>query len=626
MQDDSFSLARRLGVSFGNGQTQRRQQRRLQVEELEARHVLSGTWTPLTNLFADSGGMGGAMVLLSDGTVMVQGYTSYQMWYRLIPDAKGSYVNGQWSPTAPMNNERATFSSVLLADGRFMVLGGEDPDYSNLCEIYDPVADTWTEVAPVPSPPFDPSTKTGGFGDQPSYLLADGTVLTPNGGNDTQTFLYYPATNTWNTPWAGPPRLYDDTSYEENWVKLPDNSILAVPTRGTQLQIAQRFVPGATHATDAWVEAGTTVDQLSYDGPPGDKEDPEIGPGVLLPDGRVWQIGGNNLTGLYSPPALTGTASGSWIAGPSVPNDILGNVLSCGDVGAAVTPDGHVIFAASPWWENPPTSIFEYTPDYSGGIGTITPLIPAVLDYDGDNNEFLTLPNGQILFTAGNYSQLWVYTPDGKPQDAWRPKVKSVSLQDDGTYLLKGKQLNGMSDGAYYGDDAEMATNYPIVRLTKQNGKVWYARSFNWSSVGVQTGKLPVTTQFVLPPTLPFGSYKLTVIASGIASKSFAFENTDSQVMADSLSDTHDVATKRDATALLFSRHAGRFEGMTELHTSGQRGSVPQTHDFDRSALVGTNNPRPLDAIAPPTKAAGNRMSVKPLDLEDAGALDMPGR
>ena len=71
-----------------------------------------------------------------------------------------------------------------------------------------------------------------------------------------------------------------------------------------------------------------------------------------------------------------------------------------------------------------------------------------------------------------------------------------------------------------------MATNYPIVRLTS-GSNVYYARTYDWSSTGVQTGSTPESTQFVLPAGLPSGSYSLSVIANGIASTPVMFTQFD---------------------------------------------------------------------------------------------------
>src|SRR5207248_8899387 len=126
----------------------------------------------------------------------------------------------------------------------------------------------------------------------------------------------------------------------------------------------------------------------------------------------------------------------------------------------------------------------------------------------------LDLPNGDVLMSSSVSRQLWEFTPDGAPNAAWRPTISGIANNSGLTYTLTGTQLNGMSEGASYGDDAAMSSNYPIVRLTS-GGNVYYARTFNWSSTGVQTGATPVTTQFTLPANLPFAAYSLSVIANG---------------------------------------------------------------------------------------------------------------
>src|SRR5262245_31653025 len=86
--------------------------------------------------------------------------------------------------------------------------------------------------------------------------------------------------------------------------------------------------------------------------------------------------------------------------------------------------------------------------------------------------------------------------------------------------------LNGISAGAAYGDDAQMDSNYPLVRMTNNSsGYVYYARTFNWNSTGVMTGTNIVTTEFVAPTNLPVGTYSLVAVANGIASDPVPFTN-----------------------------------------------------------------------------------------------------
>src|SRR5204862_7530605 len=104
--------------------------------------------------------------------------------------------------------------------------------------------------------------------------------------------------------------------------------------------------------------------------------------------------------------------------------------------------------------------------------------------------RFLLLPTGQILY-SNNSSTLSLYTPDGSPKAAWKPTITSApsDLVVGHTYVISGTQLNGLSQACSYGDDAQMATNYPLVRLTDTaTGKVRYMFTAHHSTMGVATG------------------------------------------------------------------------------------------------------------------------------------------
>jgi uncharacterized protein (TIGR03437 family) len=91
-----------------------------------------------------------------------------------------------------------------------------------------------------------------------------------------------------------------------------------------------------------------------------------------------------------------------------------------------------------------------------------------------------------------------------------------VTPNADGSYTLTGTQLTGFVTTGE--DDLTMAENYPIVYLTDAAGHVYYARSFNFSSmVPTQRGEVQ-TAQFTLPMGLPYGNYNLYVSAVGISS------------------------------------------------------------------------------------------------------------
>ena len=113
--------------------------------------TLHAQWSVLQNTPVGAVGLG-HMILLSDGTVMVQncnntsgnGTVYGPAWFRLSPDASGSYVNGTWTNIHDMNNTRLFYASRVLKDGRVFVAGGEYGTGRATAEIYDPIANTWT--------------------------------------------------------------------------------------------------------------------------------------------------------------------------------------------------------------------------------------------------------------------------------------------------------------------------------------------------------------------------------------------------------------------------------------------------------------------------------------------------
>ena len=110
----------------------------------------------------------------------------------------------------------------------------------------------------------------------------------------------------------------------------------------------------------------------------------------------------------------------------------------------------------------------------------------------------LVLPTGQILYTDGS-------------NDVFPSKITNQTA-----YAIKGTQFNGLSQGAAYGDDAQMATNYPLVRVTSGK-KILYCRTYGHSTMAVATGREPVSTSFICM-NLPKGAATLEVVANGIAS------------------------------------------------------------------------------------------------------------
>src|SRR5205814_9190091 len=68
--------------------------------------------------------------LLTDGTVLAQGYNNSDFWV-LTPDKTGSYVNGTWKQVGSLNHDPYAEASQVLADGRVIVQGGGDSNIFN---------------------------------------------------------------------------------------------------------------------------------------------------------------------------------------------------------------------------------------------------------------------------------------------------------------------------------------------------------------------------------------------------------------------------------------------------------------------------------------------------------------
>ncbi len=376
------------------------------------------------------------------------------------------------------------------------------------------------------------------YGDDPTEVLSTG----PNSGDilagffgNTTTYLVNPNSppgSQWTTTTQG--KLAGDQSDEETFVKLPDGSILTYDdfaSMGGTFQ-AQRYVP----SMDKWVDAST----LSATNPPSILSDPssasnggegaELGPGFLQPDGSVIIFGANGNTAIYTPSA----SGGVWAAGPQEPKQGSTQLVATDDPGAEL-PNGDILISLSPLGNTPPNKGYSfpkpsYIYEYDPTTQTFTDVSPGgssggtAISDNAFQLNMVVLPSGQVLLAnQGGPFQVYTEDPTTGPQNAWRPTITNITQDSPGgsTYTLTGTQLNGISEGANYGDDQESASNYPIIQFTDSGGNVYYGRTSNWSSSGVATGTTPVTTQFTLPAGhTSLSDFKtIIVIANGIPSQ-----------------------------------------------------------------------------------------------------------
>jgi hypothetical protein len=440
----------------------------------------------------------GALALLTDGTVLIheEQDSSPQNWFKLTPDINGSYVNGTVKPIAGTSAAYGPlfFGSVVLPDGRYIIEGGEYNNgsalWTNMGAIYDPAKNKWTPVSP-------PAGWTS-IGDAQAILLANGTYTQANCCN-TQQAYFNPKTLGWtNLTNTGKVDRFD----EEGWGLLPNGDILTVDAIAAPN--SEVFNP----ATKKWTSAGSTIVRLE------DPSSQEVGPLVLRPDGTVFAAGA-------APPNTPGhtsiynTATKKWKPGPDFPK-VNGVALACDDAPSAVEINGNVLVMAGPPVFGTGAVFFEW----NGTKLTKTAQPPNGANDGAFYGHFLELPTGQLLFSDYS-SDVEVFTPKGTYKAAWQPTITSVpsSVTRGKTYVVKGTQLSGLTNGAAYGDDFQDSTNYALVRITNSTTKhVFYAKTTNPSSYAVQSGAASESTNFTVSASTETGASTLVVVTNGIPS------------------------------------------------------------------------------------------------------------
>lgn len=452
----------------------------------------AGTWTRVTP--GNTPIAGGHPMLLTDGSVLILNNTCNATgnWYRLIPDNAGNYVTGSWSPagTLPSGYNPLYFASQVLPNGWVGVIGGEynacSSVWTTLGAAYNPATNKWV---PAPAPAGWTSV-----GDAQSVILPNGQLMIANCCTTQQAILTKTSPVTW-TP-TGTGKL--DWNDEEGWTLLPGGKILTVDAY-VNLSCCAMGYQIYDASTGAWTTPSNNTVVNLVD--PGSRE---LGPGPLLPNGTVFYTGATTSNAIYT------VATGTWAAGPS-----FGSGLDIADGPAAVLPDGNALFDTSPGVFGIGSKFFEWD-------GSALHTVPAPPNAPSDSSyygNFVVLPNGQILFTDFS-SDIEVYTPAGSPCAGCAPTISSVATtltHGSKNNAIKGTQFNGMTQGSYYGDDSQAATNFPLVRITDSAGHVVYCRTHSWLG-GVQTGSTPRTAQFDIPSTIALGAGSLQVVVNGIPS------------------------------------------------------------------------------------------------------------
>jgi hypothetical protein len=515
---------------------------------------------------------GSVALQLTDGSIMVQEYASAN-WWKLTPDEHANYDTGTWSPLSSSvafdaDNNRVPyaprlFASAVLPDGRVIVEGGEyeytstpHKSRTNKGSIFNPTegpGGTWTPVNPPPG--------WQNIGDAPSVVLPDGTFMLGRIGGTQLALLDTTTTPVSWIPVNGVGKC--DRNSEEGWTLLPplpgqsaiDGAVLTIDTyQGKGYNGSACTLPNNSEIYNfghpinvridpdigTWSTAGNTFQPLSN--VPCSGNTGEIGPAVLLPDGTVFATGVSYCNGKPAHTALYDVYHQYWRAGPDIPCVGEGSAKVCNDMAdapAALLITGNVLVQTSPGSSKGNSTFYEYNMA-SNTFGP--PVEPPPHDFTQSNSEvgrMLVVSSGHVFYMrAGEPGEMWFYVPLGTYNPVWAPIITDVTdnglcsgcLNQGGTYTVSGVQLNGLSQGAAYGDDSQSASNYPLVLIENCNSnKKTFARTHDFSTMGVATGfNNTVTAQFTIAPGTDTGFSKLIVIANGIPSQPATLPGTQS--------------------------------------------------------------------------------------------------
>jgi len=344
-------------------------------------------------------------------------------------------------------------------------------------EKYHPKTGMWTGISPSDGTANGtiPQLSSRNVGEElgPLLRLQDGRILAI--GATQHTALYNPATNTWA---AGP-----DISGTLNGIPSPfgaDDAPGAILPNGHVIFAADAGVSGFTSSGN--ITSGSAVI-------------------TGIPSTAIlqvfWRVNGAGIPG------------GSYIVSVDSPTQV---TISSP---ATATTSGDTISWGGTF--SNPTELFDFDPR-TDTLSQVTSALPdGNLPFEGCYpTRMLILPTGQLLFSDDS-AQLWVYTSSGAPNPSLRPLITDVRYRGDGKFRLTGFQLDGQSAGAAYGDDDQMDSNYPIIRMVNSSGKVFYARTSDWSKIAVgDAGR--ETVEFTLNPGVTPGDYSLIVSGAGISS------------------------------------------------------------------------------------------------------------
>jgi len=215
-------------------------------------------------------------------------------------------ATNSWSAAAPMSTPRSRHTATLLPSGKVLVTGGETNGTGNLAgnvfyntsaELYDPATNSWSAAGSM----------AAGRSMHKATLLADGRVVVIGGQNGYYSYLasaelYDPSTNRWSAAGSMTTARIDHAA-----TLLPDGTVLVTGGYSSSGYLASTEVYDP--AASSWKSVGSLA--LSRRAPaatllPNGK--------VLVTGGYTWSSSGNSYfasTEMYDPATSSWKAVGS---------------------------------------------------------------------------------------------------------------------------------------------------------------------------------------------------------------------------------------------------------------------------------------------------------------------------
>jgi hypothetical protein len=300
-----------------------------------------------------------------------------------------------FTPTGSMSHPRSLPQSVLLRDGRVLVVGGEGTSVRTT-EVYDPATGRFRDlgaihqdtsgdaVFPLTVEPSD-AWRTQVLDDQTITVLADGRVLIAGGLDDlgdssNAVTVFDPTTNTFvNLP--GMPVRWKGASAS----LLANGSVLFTGGYDSSTNEATDEALLFNPVTNAFTTTGSTVQARVFNDQ------------TVLRDGRVLISGGvsdpfNPYSGVPLPPELYDPSTGTF--------SLVDWTTPVWNLKPVRAPDGRVLLLGGLKDGSIERQVYAYDPD-SGAVS----LLSSSLLPDGSVDCAFVLGDGSILLLVGSYTE-----------------------------------------------------------------------------------------------------------------------------------------------------------------------------------------------------------------------------